>query len=123
MDDTVKRKKCWILRAELVALVCVACICVIKAVTVDMDSTKAAVLKLIYKTSSSNAQNGERIVTAIFYDEDNPSVVIGSERGISKGDTIHGVKVVKIHKDKVEFEKNGQSWAQKVSEQPAAHWE
>ena len=123
MGDTVRRKKCWLLRVELAVLVCVACICVIKAVTVDMDSTKAGILKQIFRISPNNAPTGERVVTAIFYDEDNPSVVIGSGRGIYEGDTIHGVKIVKVHKDKVEFEKNGQNWVQKVREQPAAYWE
>ena len=52
MSDTVKQKKRWFLKAELVVLVCVL---VIMAVTVDLDSTKAAVLKQVVKISPNSA--------------------------------------------------------------------
>ena len=61
------------------------------------------------------------IVTAISYSEDKPSAVIDSEI-VNEGETIHGVKVVKIHKDKVEFEKDGERWGQKVQERPGSGW-
>lgn len=60
-------------------------------------------------------------VTGLFYSDD-PSVII--DRQILKaGDTIHGVKVVKILKDKVELEKNGKKWTQKVGAEPGPEWQ
>jgi hypothetical protein len=51
------------------------------------------------------------LISAISYG-DSPSVLIdGQIKRI--GDTIHGVKIVKIQKDKVEFEKNGNTWVQR----------
>jgi len=45
-DNTVKKhKKNWFFNAGLAVLVCVICIWVVKLVTVDIGSTKAAVLK------------------------------------------------------------------------------
>lgn len=55
MSDTDKIKKRWFLKAELVVLVCVICIWIVKAVTIDLDSTKAAVLRQVVKISPKNA--------------------------------------------------------------------
>lgn len=55
MSDTVKQKKRWFLKIELAVLVCVICIWIIKALTVDLDSTKAAVLCQVVKISPNNA--------------------------------------------------------------------
>ncbi len=64
------------------------------------------------------------LVRGILYSKTKPSVVIGDKRKIMyEGNTIHGVTIVKIHKDKVEFAKNDQRWTQKVGETPKAHWE
>jgi len=52
-------------------------------------------------------------LTGILYSEDNPSAVIGGAI-VKEGDMISGVKVVKIHKDSVEFEKNGKKWTQQA---------
>ncbi len=52
-------------------------------------------------------------ITGILYSEDNPSAIIGGEIA-KEGDIIDGVKVVKIHKDMVEFEKNGEKWTQRA---------
>jgi hypothetical protein len=52
-------------------------------------------------------------LTGILYSEDNPSVVIDGKI-VKEGDIINGIKVVKIHKDGVEFEKKGKKWTQQV---------
>jgi len=54
-----------------------------------------------------------RLVTGILYSEDKPSAVVGSQI-VHEGDTLCGVNVVKIYKNKVEFEKSGKRWTQLV---------
>ncbi len=64
------------------------------------------------------------LVRGILYSKTKPSTVINDKRKIVyEGNTIEGVTIVKIHKDKVEFAKNDQRWTQKVGEAPNAHWE
>lgn len=121
MAEPVRRNMSWLLRVELVALVFVACICVIKAVVVRIDGAEAGVLGRILMINPSEFY-AERTVTAIFYSEGNPSAVIGDEKTVHETDMIHGAKIVKIRGDKVEFERNGRSWTQKVRERPSAHW-
>jgi len=53
------------------------------------------------------------IVKGILYTEDSRSAVIGNHI-VHEGEEIRGVTVVKISKDSVEFEMNGQRWTQKV---------
>ncbi|MBA7620671.1 hypothetical protein ES703_28025 [subsurface metagenome] len=52
-------------------------------------------------------------VTGILYSEDNPSAIIGGAI-VREGDMIDDVKVVKIRKNIVEFEKNGEKWTQEM---------
>jgi uncharacterized membrane protein len=52
-------------------------------------------------------------LTGILYSEDNPSAVIDG-KVVKEGDIINGIKVVEIHKDGVEFEKDGMKWTQQV---------
>ncbi len=61
------------------------------------------------------------VVTGILYCPDKPSAVIDNKI-VHEGDTIKGVKVIKIFKDKVVFEKKGRGWDQKVQEKPASYW-
>ncbi len=50
-------------------------------------------------------------INGIIYSEEKPSAIIGG-RIVHEGDTHYGVKIVKIHKDKIEFEENGKRWTQ-----------
>ena len=52
-------------------------------------------------------------VRGIVYSEDNPSAVVSNEI-VHEGDEIAGATVVKIYKDRVEFEMNDKTWTQKV---------
>jgi hypothetical protein len=61
------------------------------------------------------------VVTAIVYNEENSSAVIG-DKIVHQGDIINGVKVVGIYRDRVEFDKDGTKWAQKIRERPAKGW-
>jgi thioredoxin 1 len=55
-------------------------------------------------------------LTGIFYTENDPDPIAMINGNIAhEGDIIKGVKVLKIHKDKVEFEKDGQKWSQTMS--------
>ena len=60
-------------------------------------------------------------VTAISYTSTKPSAIVDVQI-VHEGDILHGVKVIKIHKDKVEFEINGQKWAQQVKDTPNPYW-
>lgn len=53
------------------------------------------------------------VVKSILHSQSKPSAVIGSQIA-HEGDTILGATVIKIDKDTVEFEKNGERWTQKV---------
>jgi len=53
------------------------------------------------------------LLASILYSARVSSVVIDG-RILHEGETIHGVKVVRIHEDKVELAKNGEKWQQKV---------
>ena len=58
------------------------------------------------------------LVTGICYSRDKPSAVINNKTIVYEGDTIDGVTIVKIYKDKVEFTKDGKSWALKIIKLP-----
>lgn len=55
-----------------------------------------------------------RPIKGIVYSEEHPYAIIGTQI-VGEGDTIDGVKVIKIYKDKVEYEKDGKRWTQELS--------
>ena len=61
------------------------------------------------------------VVTAILYSNDTPTVLI-EDQMLHKGDTIHEVKVLDIKADKVQFDKQGEQWEQKVLEPAKPGW-
>ncbi len=62
------------------------------------------------------------VVNGILYSIEDSSVIIDGQI-LKEGDTISGVKVVKIHRAEVEFEKNQKRWKQRVGSRPNAAWE
>lgn len=56
----------------------------------------------------------EVVVTGIMYHAENPSAVV-SGRVVYEGDMIDGYKIVRIHRDKVQFEKKGKSFTKRVN--------
>ncbi|MHC4640275.1 MAG: hypothetical protein ACYS32_01430 [Planctomycetota bacterium] len=54
-------------------------------------------------------------VTAIVYDEESASAVV-SGSVVHEGDIVEGCKVVKIHADKVEFERKGKNFTKQVNQ-------
>jgi hypothetical protein len=61
------------------------------------------------------------LVTGILYCADGPLAIVDG-KVVHEGDIMHGVKVGKIYKDKVDFEKNGEKWEQEVRQRPGAYW-
>jgi len=70
-------------------------------------------------TPKSKATHG--LVEGIVYSSEKASAVV-NHKIVHEGETILGVVVVKIYKDKVEFDKNGTKWEQKVGQKPEAYW-
>ncbi len=54
-------------------------------------------------------------VTAILYDEENASAIVDGSV-VREGDVIEGYKVVKIHREEVEFERKGKKFTIKIYE-------
>jgi len=61
------------------------------------------------------------LVTAILYTIGGSSVVIDDEI-LYEGDTIHGVSIVKINQDTVEFAKGNHRWSQRINQSPPRVW-
>jgi len=72
------------------------------------------------KTAKAKSET-RGLITGVVYTEGYASALIGREL-VHEGEQIHGATVVKIHKDKVEFEKNGMRWSQAVQQKPTAYW-
>ncbi|MHC4159403.1 MAG: hypothetical protein ACYSSO_10040 [Planctomycetota bacterium] len=53
------------------------------------------------------------MVTGIMYNQENPCAIVYGEV-VHEGDTIRGYKVVEIHREEVEFEKDGESLTKRV---------
>lgn len=77
--------------------------------------------RALFRSSNTTTPMGER-VTGILFSNDRPSAIIGY-RIVHEGEAIRDVQVVKIHKDKVEFEKDGRRWTQTIQGAPTAYWE
>jgi hypothetical protein len=67
------------------------------------------------KTAGPDNATGTIIIRDIVFSRDKPSAVIGSKI-VYVGDVINDATIVKIDRDSVEFEKNGERWEQNVRE-------
>jgi len=65
---------------------------------------------------SADKHSGGTVVSSIAYSKTNAIAFINDQMA-SEGDVIDGFTVLKIHKNTVEFEKNGKRWNQEVGEQ------
>lgn len=70
--------------------------------------------ELISPILESLPTNKEVVVRSIVYSEENASAMV-SDRIVREGDMIDGYKVVKIYRDKVEFEKKGKIFTKHVN--------
>jgi len=62
------------------------------------------------------------LISGIVYSEQKPAAII-SGKIACQGESANGVKIVRIYRDRVEFEKNGKKWEQKVREPTKAYWQ
>jgi hypothetical protein len=68
------------------------------------------------QNGATNAENQAQImIKDIVFSHDKPSAVIGS-RIVYVGDKINGMTIIKIDRDSVEFDKDGERWEQNVRE-------
>ena len=66
-------------------------------------------------TKAAVALNKDVSLTGIFYTKDDPDpMAIVNGKIVHEEDVIDGVRVLKIHKDKVEFERDGRTWSQSM---------
>ena len=64
---------------------------------------------------------GYGVVRGVLYVAEDSSALI-DEYIVKEGETIYGVKVVKIDRDAVEFSKDRKTWRQRVREKPDLAW-
>jgi hypothetical protein len=86
-----------------------------------------------YKVASQASKDGKKevvverpeprfgVVTAILYCDDSPTVLI-EDQMLHEGDVIHEVKVLDITMERVQFDKQGEQWEQKVQEPAKPEW-
>lgn len=60
-------------------------------------------------------------VVGIVFHKKGPCTLI-NQKLVYEGDTVNGVKIIKIDKSKVEFEKNGRRWTQQMLDEPNPAW-
>lgn len=66
-------------------------------------------------TKAAVALNKDVSLTGIFYTKDDPDpMAIVNGEMVHEQDMIGDVKILKIHKDKVDFERNGRTWSQSM---------
>ena len=92
-----------------------------KALIVIQFFAVAAVIVVasVYTLRGSFHQKG--IIGGILYCDEDSTISIDGQV-LRNGDTLYGVKVVKIYRDKVKFDKNGLQWEQRIRERPNPAW-
>lgn len=72
-------------------------------------------------TPGKNTTTEAGAVMGILYSKENPCALI-NHKLVYEGETTNGIKVIKIDRRKVEFEKNGKRWTQTVLTNPNPTW-
>ncbi len=83
---------------------------------------KADVFRVMRYIKAQRETPKHGVVSAIAYGE-NKSLAMVDEKIVYEGDRIQDVKILKIHVDRVEFEKKGKVWTQKLGEVQEAFWQ
>ena len=71
--------------------------------------------------SPSTESTSQGRVVGIMHSQAGVSAMVGSIL-VHEGDMVGDVRVVKIEKDKIHFEKLGIEWSQTVQDPPSKHW-
>jgi hypothetical protein len=61
------------------------------------------------------------VVTGIIHSKTKPMAIIDGNV-IGEGQTIRGVRIVKVQEESVEFENAGKTWSQRVNDPPSTNW-
>ena len=78
--------------------------------------------KLKKNLTQAKPQTTHGVIAGIIYSADDPISIIDGTI-VRQNENIHGVKIVKILEDRVEFEKNGGTWTQKIRETQKDKWQ
>jgi hypothetical protein len=79
----------------------------------DESNTQSGNRNTEQNGTADTQTQGAVIIRDIVYSKDKPSAVIGS-RIVYVGDKINNITILKITKDSIEFEKDGERWEQNV---------
>jgi hypothetical protein len=79
----------------------------------DEDNTQNGGEQTEQNGTANTEDDGALIIKDIVYSRDKPSAVIGS-RIVYEGDEVNGMTIIKINRDSIEFEKEGERWIQNV---------
>jgi len=77
--------------------------------------------RLIENATTSKDQIKPGVVAAIVYSRRKPAAIINGKI-VHEYDYIDQTKIARIHRDRVEFNRNGKPWQQKVQEKAAKYW-
>ena len=77
--------------------------------------------RLIESTATSKDQIKPGVVTAIVYSRRKPATIINGKI-VYEDDYIDQIKIARIHQDRVEFNRKGKIWQQKVQGKAAKYW-
>jgi len=81
-----------------------------------------AVLMYTYMVNQKPVPTPRGMIEGILYASSGSAVVI-NDTVLKEGDTISGVRIVKIDREKVDFQKDKTHWSQKIGEAPNIMWE
>jgi len=112
---TMKINRLWILAALLVVAGGTWAV----LFQTDLMPNQRAIISKFVKNLLAAGRKG--LIRGIVSGEDGFTALIDNQ-AVREGDSIYGVTVVKIHQDKVEFEKNGKRWTQELNETPGPQW-
>lgn len=77
--------------------------------------------RLIESIATSKDQIKSGVVAAIVYSRRKPAAIINGKI-VHEDNYIGQTKIARIHRDRVEFNRNGKTWQQKVHEKAAKYW-
>jgi hypothetical protein len=79
------------------------------------------VLAVVFGRSILHVAAAKGTVEGILYASDGSTVVIDGQI-LKEGDNLYGVAIVRIHRDRVEFERDKTRWSQGIRESPHPEW-